>query len=80
MNHIKHKLSKWITVPCSCCNGKRKVINGQWLKNIREQAMIDQRTFGRETNTSGPYISDIERNRRDCPTDIFEAYLRLKFS
>jgi hypothetical protein len=76
--HNGNQISKWITVPCPCCNGNRKIINGQWLRNIRELAMLDQRTFGKETNTSGPYISDIERNRRDVPTDILEAYLRLK--
>jgi hypothetical protein len=78
--HTQHNITKWILVPCPCCNGRRKVINGQWLKNIRENAQMDQRAFGRETNTSGPYISDIERNRRDCPSDIFEAYLRLRAS
>jgi len=76
--HIKAMPPKWTTIPCPCCNGRRTVINGQWLRTIREQAFMDQRKFGKEINVSGPYISDIERNRRDCPADVMEAYLRLK--
>jgi len=73
------KSSKYYDKFCSECGAKHKVINGLWLRDIREEANMDQRTFGKETNTSGPYISDIERNRRDCPSDILEAYLRLKY-
>ena len=77
MHKHNGQLSKWITTPCPCCGGNRKIINGQWLRQLRENVMMDQRTFGSMTNTSGPYISDIERNRRDCPNDILDAYMRL---
>lgn len=72
------KSSKYYDKTCSECGQKHKALNGLWLRDIREKANMDQRTFGKETGTSGPYISDIERNRRDCPSDILEAYLRLK--
>lgn len=77
--HNGNKISKWITIPCPCCNGKKKVINGQWLKSKREQAELDQRTFGSFLipAVSGPYISDIERNRRECPPEVLDGYLSL---
>lgn len=76
--HNGSEPTQWLTVPCPCCGGMKKIINGQWLRNIREQAMLDQRELGKEVGVSGPYISDIERNRRDVSSDILEAYLRLQ--
>jgi len=76
--HTKTNVPKWINIPCPDCGGKKKVINGLWLREIREKAGMDQRMFGREVNASGPYISDIERNRRDVSNDILEEYLRIK--
>lgn len=76
--HLHKKPSKWVNVPCPCCDGKVKVINGQYLRHLRELSQIDQRTFGSKTNSSGPYISDIERNRRECPPDILREYLKLE--
>lgn len=78
--HNNTNIIKWITTPCPNCGGNKKIINGQWLKAIRNKAGLDQRAFGKLVNTTSPYISDIERNRRDCPSDIFEMYLNLKES
>lgn len=72
------KPKKYVKLHCSECGNKRKVINGSYLRWLREDAQMDQRQFGKEVNRSGPYISDIERNRRDCPSDILDAYLRLE--
>lgn len=74
--HTRHKINKYITVSCPCCNGNRRIVNGQYLKMLRESVMMDQRTFGKPLSVSGPYISDIERNRRDCPEDVLNAYLQ----
>ena len=76
--HNNGEPTKWIIVSCPCCSGNKKVINGQLLKYAREQANLSQREFGWIVNLSSPYISDIERNRRDCPEDIFKAYMKLR--
>lgn len=68
---------KYIITPCNECSKPKKVLNGNWLRAIREKAGLNQRAFGKCINTSSPYISDIERNRRECPIDILEAYLKL---
>ena len=33
--------------------------------------------LGDSLGVSGPYLSDIERNRRSCPPDILHAYTAL---
>jgi hypothetical protein len=78
--YIKGKLNKYIILPCPCCSNNKKIINGQFLKYARKQAGLDQRTFGNliRPKVSSSYISDIERNRRDCPENIFEVYMRLR--
>jgi len=75
--HNSYNPNKWLDLPCPCCDGMRRVINGQWLKKLREEAGLDQRKFGKRVKRSGPYISDIERNRRECSSDILEEYIRL---
>jgi transcriptional regulator with XRE-family HTH domain len=64
---------------CPNCHGhgRQRVINGAWLKWTRERAGIDQRSFAAVVGVSGPYVSDIERNRRACPPRIAEAYKTL---
>jgi transcriptional regulator with XRE-family HTH domain len=71
-------MTKYITLPCNECGQPNRVVNGQWLREIRESANLSQREFGKLANCSSPYISDIERNRRSCPSDILEYYLKLR--
>ena len=69
-------ITKYITIPCNECGSPKRVINGLWLREIREKSLkLSQREFGKKFKISSPYISDIERNRRECPEDILEAYL-----
>jgi DNA-binding transcriptional regulator YiaG len=70
-------VKKYIEIPCNECGTPKKIINGQWLKQVREDSGMNQREFGALTKTSSPYISDIERNRRSCPDDILFHYLEL---
>jgi DNA-binding transcriptional regulator YiaG len=67
----------YVTLPCPCCGQPRAVPNGARLRYYREAAQIDQRAFGRLVGVSGPYVSDIERNRRECPPLVLDAYLTL---
>lgn len=65
---------------CRHCRGAGilQVVNGAWLRWLRESARLDQRTFGETVGLSGPYISDIENNRRECPVEVEQAYRNLR--
>jgi DNA-binding transcriptional regulator YiaG len=65
---------KYRTIVCGECGAPRRVINGTWLRFRRESRELDQRAFARRLGISGPYLSDLERNRRDCPAVILRAY------
>lgn len=62
---------------CPHCGHQRRVINGAWLRWVRERAGIDQRTLAKRIGISGPYLSDLERNRRECPEIIRREYQKL---
>jgi hypothetical protein len=65
---------------CSECGTATRVINGMWLRWLRERARpkVSLRAFARSLKFSAAYISDIERNRRGCAWEIQQAYERLK--
>lgn len=62
---------------CPHCQSRTRAVNGAWLRWARERAQIDQRTLAQSLKVSGPYLSDIERNRRDCPEPVYRAYQNL---
>jgi len=66
-----------IDLPCKSCGQPRAVINGAWLRWKREAAGIDQRSLGKTIRVSGPYLSDLEGNRRECPDSIYVVYKNL---
>jgi DNA-binding transcriptional regulator YiaG len=68
---------RYVLNTCPHCGNERRVVNGAWLRWRREKAGLDQRTFASKLGVSGPYISDLERNRRECPTSIAKAYSKL---
>jgi transcriptional regulator with XRE-family HTH domain len=53
-------------------------VNGAFLRWRRERARLDQRGLARTLGVSGSYLSDVERNRREAPLAMVQAYLRLK--
>jgi len=67
----------YVMAPCPTCGQPRKVRNGIALREMRQRAGLTQRDFGRPLGISSPYVSDIERNRRECPEDVLAAYLAL---
>lgn len=69
---------KWRMKECPTCGNRVRVASGAWLKHKRQAALLDQRSFGETIGISGPYISDLESNRRDCPPFILRFYERLK--
>jgi len=67
-----------IRVPCPHCGQPYTIPNGLHLRDLRVAAGMSQRDFARIIAASGPYVSDIERNRRRCPDDVLAAYHRLR--
>lgn len=68
---------KWVEVPCVTCGGPTQKLNGLWLRERREKSEMSLRAFARQVKLSAPYISDIERNNRNCPQDIQRTYEQL---
>jgi hypothetical protein len=66
--------------PSSCpeCGHPRLTPNGAWLRWRREAAGLDQRTLAARLDVSGPYLSDLERNRRTVPEAIMRVYRQLR--
>lgn len=59
---------------CVQCGQSTHVVNGWWLRVQRESAGISLRSMARRMNLSAAYVSDIERNRRGCPSEVERAY------
>ncbi len=70
------------THQCSECGSAKMVINGLWLRWLRERAVpkVSLRAFARLMKLSAAYVSDIERNNRGCAWEIQVAYERLSTS
>lgn len=75
--HQTTNQTREIELPCPCCGQAVTMLNGLYLRQLRESANVTQHDFALKFNVSGPYISDIERNRRRCPPLILAAYLEL---
>jgi DNA-binding XRE family transcriptional regulator len=69
---------RWRAGRCPTCGQRTAEINGAYLRWRRERAGLDQRTMAKSLDVSGPYLSDIERNRRPCPGYIITAYTKLR--
>lgn len=61
---------KTTTIVCGECGAARRVINGAWLRWRRLTRGLSQRAYARELGISGPYLSDLERNRRELPAYV----------
>ena len=70
---MSERVPRYLTIACPCCGHPTRQINGRYLRARREAAGLDQRRFARQLGFTGPYVSDIERNRRACPVEILEA-------
>ena len=60
--------------PCRACGAPQSTINGAWLRTVREKAGLTLREFAERAGVSAPYISDIERNRRNCLPNMRKRY------
>jgi ribosomal protein S14 len=72
-----HPEEKFTKNPCPTCGTPHAVINGFWLAAVRKRAGESQRQLAFRLGYAPAYLCDIERNRRNCPKEIREAYERL---
>lgn len=63
--------------PCPTCGQPMKAIDGTALRDLREHAGLTQRDLAAQLGVSGPYLSDMERNRRTVPARVLAAYKAL---
>ena len=77
MKHTPTAPPKYVATPCPHCSQPIRTVNGGYLRHLRERAGLDQRAFGKRIKRSGPYVSDIERNRRACSEEMLASYLAL---
>jgi hypothetical protein len=59
---------------CGSCGQKVQIVNGEWLRWLREQTGESLRSFARWLDVSPTYVSDIERNLREANKDIVGLY------
>lgn len=59
---------------CSRCGAPRSVVNGDWLRFVRLRAGLTLRQFAKRAGVSAVYISDIERNKRNCLPKMRQQY------
>ena len=70
-------VQKFCDQPCRRCGASEAVLNGAWLRLRREMAGLTLRELARRLGYSAAYLSDIERNRRNCLPKVREAYEAL---
>ena len=63
--------------PCGHCGHEHAVVNGWWLRWIRERAGLTLRAWASRQGYSAPFISDVERNNRACPDCLELAYMKI---
>lgn len=68
---------KFRSEPCSQCGAPQRVVDGSWLRARREAVGLSLREMAKRLDVSAPYLSDIERNRRNCLSYVRDAYEAL---
>lgn len=66
-------------VTCDACDGQGHIIKVKpdSLREVREKAGVSLRAMAKLLGFTPPYISDIERGRRNCTPKILKAYDKL---
>ena len=63
---------------CPRCGQPTDVVDGLYLRRLRERAGLSLREMGRKIKLSAPYLSAVERNKRRATGSIVSAYEKLK--
>lgn len=66
-------------VRCKTCLGAGIIVlvKPESLRAVRESACISIRAMADKLDLSAPYLSDIERGRRNCTSKVEKAYAKL---
>lgn len=72
------KVDKFTDQPCPTCGTARSIVNPTWLRAARESAKLGLRQLADKLGYSAPYLSDVERGRRNCTPRVRKAYEALK--
>ena len=70
-------LEKFVERPCRTCGTPHAVVNGMWLRAVRQAAGLSLREMAARLGFSTPYVCDVELNRRNCTPQIRKAYEQL---
>lgn len=62
---------------CGLCGDGKLVVNGEWLRWMRVRAGLSMRAVASECGLSVPFISNVEHNRRLCPSNLEMVYVCL---
>jgi DNA-binding XRE family transcriptional regulator len=64
---------------CMHCGSEHRVVNGEWLRDVRVQANITMTRMARfYAGVSPQFLNNIEKNRRLCPAEVEQAYRALQ--
>lgn len=67
--------------PCHCCGGSGQELDhaamGATMRAIRERKGISIRQLASKLRLSAPYLSDLERGRRNWRDELINAYHKL---
>lgn len=69
--------SKFREERCPRCGSPGNVINGEWLRAQRIKAGLSLREMAARMGFSAQYVSDVEKNRRNCLPKFRAAYEAL---
>lgn len=63
---------------CHCCNGSGEEIDqgvtGMEMRTLRKSAGLSLKQIGGKIRLSCPYLSDLERGKRNWNTDLIDLY------
>lgn len=71
---VAESVEELIRVRCLHCGSEVAVVNGQWLREIRQAAGVTLREAARRFDRSAAYLSDVELGQRRATDAIVGAY------
>lgn len=70
--------AKYCAEGCPKCGAPCAVVNYKWLREVRLASQLTLSQMADRLGYSVPYMSDIERGKRDCTQRVREAYEQLE--
>jgi DNA-binding transcriptional regulator YiaG len=64
-------------IRCTRCGARRRMIDGASLRAARERLGLSLRACATHLGVSAAYLSDVERNLRNCTPAFLKKYERV---